>query len=130
MAARERRVTWLELAVRNGGFRHGVRALTFTYLWGITRVELGREPTVEDVATFWNASIRTTYRDQASFRTAFPDFSDPSPIVDSPECQEAIRHGHQLAKELEQAGKDLGARLRRGQSLDSSIMKIGLAGPA
>ena len=60
--------TWLEVAILNGGLRDAIKALTWAHSWIHVQVALGRDPTVEEVAEWWNESRRTAFREQAAFR--------------------------------------------------------------
>ena len=124
MARRQRRTTWLELAVRNGGLRHGVRAMTWALSWGLARESVGHDPSVDEVADYWKSSRRTAFRDQASFRKAFPDFETPAPIFASEEAAQRIRALAARADELEASIKGGSRRL------DTAVMELGLLGPA
>ena len=57
-----RQPTWIEVAVFNAGVVKGATAITWAWCWGITREVLKRDPSVEEVAEWWNTSIRTAYR--------------------------------------------------------------------
>lgn len=85
--------TWIELGIRNAGMRTALRAANWAYCWAVVRESLGREPTVEEVAEWWNASRRSAFRDQAAFREAYPTLESPAPIYDSPDARARIaRH--------------------------------------
>lgn len=93
MPKQERPMTWMELAVRTGGMRAAVTAISWAYCWAVTREALGHEPTVEEVADWWNMSRRSAFREQAQFRKAFPAFDNPAPIYESAESRAAVaRH--------------------------------------
>jgi hypothetical protein len=85
--------TWIELGVRNAGMRTAIRAANWAYCWAVVRESLGREPTVEEVAEWWNASRRSAFRDQAAFREAYPTLDSPAAIYDAPDARARIaRH--------------------------------------
>lgn len=86
-------MTWLEVAVRNGGMRAAVTAMSWAYCWAVTREAIGHDPSVEEVADWWNMARRSAFREQAAFRKAFPTFESPAPIYATPESREAVaRH--------------------------------------
>ena len=120
----KRPTTWLEVAVANGGFRKALKALVWAHVWGITRTALGHDPTAEEVAEWWHASRRTTFREQAAFRECFPMLDSPAPLVDAPEV-------HQAHARLAKASGDLDARLQAKRRIpsDASILQLGM-GPA
>ena len=60
--AKRKTKTWIELAVALGGFRQGTRALLWAHSWTHAQVALGHEPTVDEVAEWWNESRRTCFR--------------------------------------------------------------------
>ena len=68
--------TWIEVAISNAGVVKGATAITWAWCWGITREVLKHDPSVEEVAEWWNASIRTAYRDHAAFKKASRKMSD------------------------------------------------------
>lgn len=77
------RMSLLELCVRRaGGARKGGRVAAFIAAWKITRDSLGRQPTVDEYATYWKESAATAYREQQRFRQAFAEFKTPDPILD------------------------------------------------
>lgn len=82
--------TWLEVAVHNAGVFKAATAITWAWVWGITRADLGHDPSVEEVAEWWGASVRTCYRDLAAFRKSFPGLSDPTAFVEQAEVKSAI----------------------------------------
>src|SRR3954453_18894750 len=75
-----RQLTWAQLAVRNAGFGMGMRALTWEFCWAVVREALGHEPTVDEVAEWWDESRRTAFREQVPFRKAFPPHKTHPPI--------------------------------------------------
>lgn len=118
--ATPRQVTWLEIAVRNAGFRRGVRAVTWAFLWGVAREGLGHDPTVEDVATFWTSSRRTAFRDQASFRKAYPDLDTPAALFETAEARKRVRATAKSMQDFEDS-------LRTGTPrIDKAILQIGM----
>jgi hypothetical protein len=73
----------LELCVkRTGGPARGAKVAAFIVGWGRVRRELGRTPTVEEYADYWNMPVRTAYLDQRHFRTAFKPLQTPDPVLD------------------------------------------------
>jgi hypothetical protein len=93
MPRRTRPTTWLEVAIRNAGLRKAITATNWAYCWAVTREALGHEPTVEEVADWWKMSRRTAFREQATFRAAFPDLESPAKIYETAEAREALaRH--------------------------------------
>jgi len=81
----------MELGVTNAGLRQTFRAITWALDWQTVRASLDNDPSVEEVAKWWNESLRTTYRNQAAFRDAFPTLETPAQIFTSPQAQEAIK---------------------------------------
>ena len=122
-APRARKPTWMEVAVRNAGIRQAIKAFVWAYSWGIARAALGRDPSVEQVAEWWQEPVRTAYREQAAFRSAFPELETPAPLVDIPQVQDSLQ---QAAKSLQ----DLGDRRSKARSAESAILQIGLLGPS
>lgn len=93
MAKQKRPMTWMEVAVRNGGMRAAVTAMGWAYCWAVTREAVGHEPTVEEVADWWNMARRSAFREQAAFRKAFPTLESPALIYSTPESREGVaRH--------------------------------------
>lgn len=90
MPKQKRPLTWIELAVVNAGMRTAFKAINWAHSWAVARESLGHDPTVEEVADWWNMSRRTAFRDQAAFREAFPTLADPSPMYASEEARAAI----------------------------------------
>jgi hypothetical protein len=90
LAKQKRPITWMEIAVRNGGMRAAVTAVSWAYCWAVTREALGHEPTVEEVADWWSMARRSAFREQAAFRKAFPTLDNPGPIYSTPESRESV----------------------------------------
>jgi len=113
MAKAKRPPTWLEVGIQNGGMRAAVTAMSYAYTWAVTREALGHDPSAEEVAKWWGASERTTYRDQAAFRKAFPMLEDPGRIYASEEAREALAKHAALGDRIDQWGRE--RRERREQ---------------
>lgn len=54
--------------IRAHGLADLRRALTFTAAWSLVAESIGHEPTLAEYQDWWNASERTTYREQSAFR--------------------------------------------------------------
>ncbi|HEX2574934.1 MAG TPA: hypothetical protein VHK88_01210 [Aquihabitans sp.] len=119
----KRPATWIEVAVGNGGFRKALKALAWAHSWIYVQVALGRDPSVDEVAEWWNESRRTAFREQAAFRECFPHLDSPAAIYERPGMREQIEDSvAQLAK-VEAAVR----RLRR--SKDTDLLDTGLLSP-
>lgn len=75
----KRRKTFLEIAIDRAGFKETVKGLTWQHMWTVTRVDLGREPNLYEVAKWWNISRAQAFRYQQSYRRCWGYFSDQSP---------------------------------------------------
>ena len=117
---RRRQVTWVELALKNSGFRNAQNALIWAILWAVTRESLGYDPTVEEVAAWWKENERTAYREKAAFRRAFPTLDSPAPIFENSEVRAKMTNLAKLGDEME-AGKKAKRRIP-----ESMILDIGL----
>lgn len=113
MAKQKRPMTWLEVAVRNGGMRAAVTAVSWAYCWAVTREAIGREPSVEEVADWWNMARRTAFREQAAFRKAFPTLDSPAAIYSTPEAREAVARHAAAGAKLENWVKERRSRKER-----------------
>ena len=113
--------TWSEVAISNAGVVKGATAITWAWCWGITREVLKHDPSVEEVAEWWNASIRTAYRDHAAFKKAFPMLDSPAPYVDNPAILPIIKKASRKMSDIEQNIKS------RKRPTDVATMKIGFA---
>lgn len=112
--------TWLEVAISHGGLRSGVRAITWAYLWGVTRERRGTDPTVEEVAECWHSSRSTAFRDQTHFRKAFPNYDTPAPLFEAADARRQVRATAKAMDELEQS-------LRKGTArVDRAILQLGM----
>lgn len=74
--------TVLEVAIARGGYRRGLRVLTFIEQWTIAQVKLGHEPSVAEAADWWKESHATWFRRLDDFRHVFPEFDYPTPIAE------------------------------------------------
>lgn len=93
--------TWSEVAVRNAGFREGLRAFSFATEWALVTAELGREPeSVEELAEHAGCSRRTAFRQQAAFRKAFPTEVSPARMN---ETSGQLRAAQDLVRKLRSA---------------------------
>lgn len=121
MPRKPRKVTWIEVAVRNAGVRRAFNALTWAQMWAIVRAAIGHDPTVEEVAAWWKQSLRTTYREQADFRAAFPTMETPARIFEDPALQETIT-------KLAQFGEEMDERKRSRKRLSElNTLELGMA---
>ncbi len=111
--------TWLEVAVTNAGVFKAATAIGWAWIWGITRADLGHDPTVEEVAEWWNASARTCYRHLAAFRSAFPGLSDPTAFVDQAEVKPVIESTAKSMSNFAEKVKN------RKKPVDTAMLKIG-----
>lgn len=115
--------TWLEVAVRNGGFRKAVKALLWAQTWAIAREAIGHDPSVDEVADWWRASRRSAFRDQAAFRDCFPTLDTPAPIFEAPEIRERLRRAAEASDELDELSRAIKRRIRPSDAL---VLQIGL----
>lgn len=113
--------TWLEVAVAIGGFRKAIRALIFANCWAMTRQAIGHDPSVEEIAEWWKASVRSTYRDQAAFRACFPMLETPARIFATPEAQAKITATLDAWDKFEGA-----VTKKREAAAETSVLSIGL----
>jgi hypothetical protein len=70
------------IAAGRVGVIKSARVMAFMVQWQIAADDLGREPTVEEYAEWWNSSRRTAFREQALFREAFPGENTPRRLLD------------------------------------------------
>jgi len=120
MQKRQRQITWIEVALRNSGFRNAQNAMLWAILWAVTRESKGSDPTAEEVAAWWKENERTAYREQAAFRKAFPTLESPAPIFASPEMRA------KMAKLAKQGDEMEAAKKARRRIPESTILDIGL----
>lgn len=111
---------WLEVAVVNGGIRQAFRAINWAHSWIQVHVALGRDPSVNEVAEWWNQSRRTTFREQAAFRACFPTLDGPSPRYANPKQAEAVRKAVDLLQDLKASKRST------QQATDSNLIRTGL----
>lgn len=116
----KRTPTWLEVAVTRVGLVNGTRALSWAYNWAVVREILGHDPSAEEVAKWWNASERTTYREKSAFHKAFPELDDPAPLYASPEATEAIGRHANFGRKIDKWGEE------RKAKRETSMITLGL----
>jgi len=114
-----RQQTWIEVATINAGVVKGATAITWAWCWGITREALKHDPTVEEVAEWWGASIRTSYRDHAAFKKAFPMLETPAPYIDNPAILPLVKAA---SRKMSNFAEGIKARKR---PIDIATLKIG-----
>lgn len=119
-----RPVTWIELAVRRGGFRKALKALMWANQWAVVREELGHDPSADEVADWWKAPRRSAFREQAAFRECFPMLETPAPIFESPEARAALLKSIEAGKALEAAVRSTRSRAPLS---DTSLLQIGMS---
>ncbi len=73
----------LMVAVYNRvGWVAGYKVLLFLACWGHAEKQLGRPlASVDEYADWWVVSRATAFREQARFREALPEFSDPHAAI-------------------------------------------------
>ena len=87
----KRKATWLDVAVSNGGFRNAVKALNWAHSWVHVQVALDRDPSVDEVAEWWNTPRRSAFREQSAFRMCFPMLESPAAIYSTDEAMQKVR---------------------------------------
>jgi hypothetical protein len=97
-----------------------MKALMWAYSWAAVRESTGREPTVDEVADWWNESRRTAFREQAAFRDCFPTLDTPAPLFASPEAQASLTESVKAGEALVAAVRD------RKRPNDMSILQIAM----
>jgi len=112
--------TWMELGVTTVGLRDTFRAISWALDWATVRAVLSRDPSVDEVADWWQSSRRTHFRNQAAFRKAFPMLDTPAPLVDDPRAQEAIHAVTQLA-----ADRSARNALKQARAIERASVVIG-----
>lgn len=121
--AAKRPTTWIEVAVRNGGFRNAIKALSWATSWIHVQVAFGRDPSVDEVAEWWNESRRTAFREQAAFRECFPTLESPAAIYADPKAIAAVRKTVDSLKDLDAAKRSKQA------AKDTDLLDAGLLNP-
>jgi len=77
-----RKQTFLSATMqRTGSRRETGKMLAFCLCWVALHAELERRPSVEEYAEHWGISVATAYREQASFRQAWPEFLTPTDVA-------------------------------------------------
>ena len=120
MAKQKRKPSWLEVAISRAGFLDGTRALSWAYTWAVARQSLGHDPSAEEVAQWWATAERTTYREQAAFRKAFPELPNPAALYASEEAQAMLAQHAALGDKLEEWGE------QRRANREASMIRLGL----
>lgn len=94
------------MAWRNAGLFKAMQALTHLIVWEVYVADLGEPPSMTAFAKWWGTSRSQAYRDQQSFRRAFPGYDTPTELVDAllPEDQKRIREAVGDAAQLLRAG--------------------------
>ncbi len=64
--------------------------MSWALSWAIVRAATGDDPSAEEVAAWWKENPRTAYREQASFRKAFPDLDTPARLFVSREAKALV----------------------------------------
>ena len=121
--AKRRPRTWIEIAVVNGGFRNAVKALNWAHSWIHVQVALGHDPSVDEVAEWWNQPRRSAFREQAAFRECFPDLETPAPIYATPARTAEIRRSVKALSVLD------GAIRAKRRANDATLLDTGLITP-
>jgi hypothetical protein len=113
----------MELGVRNAGMRATVTAVGWAYCWAVTREAIGHDPSVEEVAGWWNMSRRTAFRDQAAFRKAFPTLDTPAPMYATPESRVGVAR-HAAAGEKVERWFEERIRRRDADSIKAFMLPV------
>jgi hypothetical protein len=116
-----RQATWIEVAVKNAGFRKALTALTWAYSWAIVRESIGHEPSVDEVAEWWNENRRTAFREQSAFRLAFPTLETPAQLFQSPVMKTKIAEAARFGERID------GSLARKRSKPETSILELGMS---
>lgn len=74
--------TVLETLCQRVGVMKAGRVGSYILEWAVCSQELKHEPTMEEFIAWCPWRRRTTFRRQAEFREAFPEWSTPQPFAD------------------------------------------------
>lgn len=86
----------LTIASRNVGLRRAFKALAFMAAWDRARRAMLREEiSLGEYAEWWKVSHGASYREQATFREAFPGETTPDHLLNLAETQWRERQGLQ-----------------------------------
>jgi hypothetical protein len=66
-------VALVRIATANVGTKKGLQAINFLQQWDACAVDLGKEPTVAEYATWCDITERAAYIQLANFRKAYPE---------------------------------------------------------
>lgn len=69
------------ITLQRGGYRNGAKVLEFYMEWLMVHQDLGHRPSMEEFAEWWNISLATAYRQQATFREVWPEFLTPTDVA-------------------------------------------------
>ena len=115
-----RQPTWVEVGIRNAGFLKTQTALLWAWMWAVTRESVGRDPTVEEVAGWFNESPRTAYREKAAFTKAFPMLESPASIFENPVARAKLA-------DLAKLGDEMTAKKRAKRRVpEAAVIDVGL----
>jgi hypothetical protein len=77
-----RRRTVGQVAIERVGFLKARQALMFIACWWIATADLGRNPeTVDEYGEWWLMSRSQAFREQQTFRRAFPEYATPTELA-------------------------------------------------
>jgi hypothetical protein len=133
LANRQR--TFLETGVQRAGIGATIKGLAWSSMWAMVRLELGREPTLYEVAEWWGLGRAQAFRYQQAFRRCWPPQVNPA-VYGSPwgMTQCAIDQGVTTERKLRLALKGFKAlkglglgEAQREQLVDTYTRIVGLA---
>lgn len=103
----------------NAGFRKAYRAVMWAVSWAIAQEALGHDPSVEEVAKWWELPRRTAFSEQQAFREAFPTLLTPALMFESSVAQRKIKDLVRRIKDIE--------KLRGGSSIELEKLALEIA---
>jgi hypothetical protein len=121
--------TALQVAIRNAGFRKAHQAFLWIFMWGMTREELRREPTPEEVGLDFDLAISQAFRHQQAYRHCFPGTSPADFYAANPEAVGVCRKLNRVSEEYRAAVEESSARSNGKRKvtalLDTALLSFG-----
>jgi Zn-dependent peptidase ImmA (M78 family) len=74
--------------------RRAFKTLAFMAAWDVAREKMRRDAiSLQEYAEYWNVSRSASFREQATFREAFPDEDTPERLLNLAQQQWDVRAG-------------------------------------
>jgi hypothetical protein len=129
----KRPLTFLETGIQRAGIRNTVKGLAWSSMWATVRLDLGREPTFNEVRDWWALSNAHAFKYQQAYRRCWPPHARSPWILTQCAIEQKLTTERRLRAALKftKAFKGVGMTVAQREALvDQYAQIVGMAAAA